>query len=169
MKHGSAPMIAVSGVKNSGKTTLLEKLVAALAARGDKVAVIKHDGHLFDLDAPGTDSHRYCRAGAYGAAVYDREKFLLVKNSSAAPEELAAFFPEADLIFVEGAKYSPLPKIEIVRGGNSEQPVADPATLLALVTDLPITVPGVPSLGLADLSGLLRIILAYRERFDEHR
>ncbi len=161
MSGSKQPVIAVSGVKNSGKTTLVEKLVSSLAARGMKIAVIKHDGHHFDPDVPGTDSYRHRAAGAYGTAIYNREKFLLVKTAVVAPEDLFPQFPEADLILLEGAKYSHWPKFEIVRGGNSAVPVCDPATLLALVTDLPLSLPGVPTLGLDAVDDMTSLILAY--------
>ena len=51
-------VLAVSGVHNSGKTTLLEKLLPVLRSCGLKVGVIKHDGHDFTPDVPGTDSYR---------------------------------------------------------------------------------------------------------------
>ena len=59
-----AAVIAVSGVKNSGKTTLIEKLLPALNARGVKTAVLKHDGHSFAADREGTDTCRFLAAGA---------------------------------------------------------------------------------------------------------
>ena len=62
-------VLAVSGVHNSGKTTLLEKLLPVLRSRGLKVGVIKHDGHDFTPDVPGTDSYRLREAGAEGVAV----------------------------------------------------------------------------------------------------
>ena len=159
MRRTDQPIVAVSGVKNSGKTTLVEKLVRALVARGLRVAVIKHDGHHFEPDVPGTDSWRHRAAGAYGTAIYDGEKFLLVKSAQVTPEQLFAQFPEADLILLEGAKDSPWPKFEIVRGGNSAAPVCDPATLLALVTDLPLSLPGVPTLGLEDVDAMVELLL----------
>ena len=58
-------VLAVSGAHNSGKTTLLEKLIPLLRARGLKVGVIKHDGHSDSPDAsaihvrsPRTFGHR---------------------------------------------------------------------------------------------------------------
>ena len=160
MSGTEIPVIAVSGVKNSGKTTLLEKLIANLVARGVRVAVIKHDGHHFEPDVPGTDSYRHRSAGAYGTAIYDGEKFLLVKTAQVTPEDLFGQFPEADLILLEGAKDSRWPKFEIVRGGNSAASVCDPATLMALVTDLPLSLPGVPTLGLEDIDAMADLVLA---------
>ena len=63
-------ILAVSGVKNSGKTTLITKLLPELKKRGLQVAVIKHDGHDFEADVPGTDSWKYAQAGADGTCVF---------------------------------------------------------------------------------------------------
>ena len=59
-------MRAVSFVAKSGtgKTTLLEKVIADLKGRGYRVGVIKHDAHRFDIDHPGKDSYRLTAAGA---------------------------------------------------------------------------------------------------------
>ncbi len=148
-------------MKNSGKTTVLEKLVAELTRRGLKVAVIKHDGHSFEPDRPGTDTFRHLAAGAVGTAVFDGEKFQAVKYAAVTERELIALFPEADLILLEGFKVSPWPKVEVVRAANATVavPVCDPGTLLALVTDLPLSLSGVPTLGLEDSRGLAELIL----------
>ena len=137
---------AVCGVKNSGKTTLIEKLIREYAIRGVRTAVIKHDGHDFTCDIPGTDSGRFYDAGAYGTAVFsdnrifvhrqeigrqpDREKWEKEKIT-----ELVSLFPDADLILVEGLKNSSLPKIEIVRKGISDAPVSNPEGRFLIVTD----------------------------------
>ena len=137
-------VIAVSGVKNSGKTTLLERLIPALCRRGLRVAVLKHDGHSFAADREGTDTCRLLAAGAYGAAIFDGEKFQAVKYAAVTEEDLIALYPEANLILLEGFKWTAYPKIEIVRRGVSSSPVCDPNTLLALVTDTDVRLPGVP-------------------------
>jgi len=156
-------VIAVSGVKNSGKTTVLEKLVAELTARGVKTAVIKHDGHSFEPDRPGTDTYRHLTAGAVGTAVFDGEKFQVTRYAAVTEEDLIALFPDADLILLEGFKGSSWPKVEVVRSGNSDGSVCDPSALLALVTDLPLSVSGVPVLGLEDTKGLTELMLEFCE------
>lgn len=138
---GAAKVIAVCGVKNSGKTTLLEKLVRELAKRGWKVAVIKHDGHDFSCDIPGTDSHRLWSAGAYGSAVFSGNRIFVHKEEKKEGTkeripELVKFFPEADLIFLEGMKESSYPKIEVVRRAVSQKPVSNPEGRFLIVTDL---------------------------------
>ncbi len=49
-------IVVICGVKNSGKTTLITKLIPKFTSLGYKVATIKHDGHDFDADVEGTDS-----------------------------------------------------------------------------------------------------------------
>ena len=90
LKHPA--VLAVSGVHNSGKTTLLEKLIPLLRARGLKVGVIKHDGHDFTPDVPGTDSYRLREAGAEGVAVYSGTRYLLTEEFRLTEQDLLALF-----------------------------------------------------------------------------
>ena len=113
----SGPVIfAVSGGKNSGKTTLIEGVVAILAQRGYSVAVIKHDGHAFEPDVAGTDTRRFYDAGASGTAVFDGEKFMLVRRAAVTEKQLFEAFPDADLILIEGLKDSDYPKLFLKAG-----------------------------------------------------
>lgn len=102
---------AVSGYKNTGKTTLIERLIPVLAQRGYKVAVIKHDGHDFECDVPGTDSYRHREAGACGTAVFSSRRFFISREYDGADEKMiASAFPDADVILIEGLKGSQYPK-----------------------------------------------------------
>ena len=145
---GRAPgpaVLAVSGVKNSGKTTLIEKLISHLSERGFSCGVIKHDGHDFSPDVEGTDTHRLMAAGAAGVGIFSEAKSMLVRVGGGVDEtELARHLGGSDLIFLEGFKRSGHPKIEVVRQAVSTTPVCAPETLLALATDLPIHLGGVP-------------------------
>src|SRR5699024_12796509 len=79
----------LSGVKNSGKTTLIESVLPLLSQAGLNVAVVKHDGHSFLPDPPGTDTGRFMAAGAAGTAIFDGEKF---KRSEEHTSELQSRF-----------------------------------------------------------------------------
>lgn len=109
---GKKPFVfAISGYKNSGKTTMVTRVIPELMKKGYKVAVIKHDGHDFESDVPGTDSWRHQKAGAYGTAVFSKNRILITKECSNPSEtELMAAFPEADIILIEGLKHSSYPK-----------------------------------------------------------
>ncbi len=130
-------MIAISGKKNSGKTTLITRLIPLLLERGLKVATIKHDGHFFSPDVPGTDSFRHLAAGACGAAVFDGEKFMLTRMIKTDEMKLADFFPDANLILIEGLKDSSYPKLELIRNGTGEDKVCRESSVFAYATDLP--------------------------------
>lgn len=136
-KQRNQLILAVSGVKNSGKTTLIAALLPKLKQKGLKAAVIKHDGHEFEADVPGTDTWKFGEAGACGTIVFSGTKYMMVKYQPA-PEvdEIIRFFPEADVVLLEGFKYSKYPKIEVIRRGNSSKSVCDPKFLLGIVTDL---------------------------------
>ena len=131
-------VIAVCGVKNSGKTTLLTKLVSAYSSKGLKVAVIKHDGHDFACDIPGTDTFRFTESGAYGTAYFsDKRMFIHRVGTGETERELLGCFPEADIIFIEGRKDSEYRKIEVIRSGISDIPASNPKGRFLIVTDLP--------------------------------
>ena len=113
----SVPVIfAISGEKNSGKTTLIEAVLPILAERGYRVAVIKHDGHSFEPDVSGTDTRRFFDAGAIGTAIFDSEKFMLVKRQAVNERQLFEAFPDADLILIEGLKDSGYAKLRLTAG-----------------------------------------------------
>ena len=99
-------VLAVSGLHNSGKTTLLEKLLPALRSRGLKVGIIKHDGHDFTPDVPGTDSYRLREAGAEGVAVYSGQRYLLTEMFRLTEQDLLALFERHgyDLVLLEGSR-----------------------------------------------------------------
>lgn len=138
MKEKNKPVIiAISGVKNSGKTTLIERIIPKLNNEGLKVATVKHDGHDFDADIEGTDTFKHRKAGAYGTAILSKNKFMVIKEQkNTQEEELISYFSDCDVILLEGFKFSDYPKIEIVRKGNSSESVCKKETLLGIVSDV---------------------------------
>jgi molybdopterin-guanine dinucleotide biosynthesis protein MobB len=117
-----AKVVAFVAKSNTGKTTLLEKVIAELKNRGYRIGVMKHDAHRFDIDHPGKDSHRLTAAGADTMLITSQEKLALVKKHEAAPplEELVTtYFTDVDIVLTEGFKTSSLPKIELHRKDRS--------------------------------------------------
>jgi len=155
----------VSGVKNSGKTTLIEKLIGEFVSRGLRTAVIKHDGHDFEADVPGTDSWRHQKAGAYGTSIFSPHRYFIYKQQpGVTQEDMIKAFPEADVIILEGFKELSYTKIEVVRDGNSQKPVCPADSLAALVTDMekeqfPDEYSELPVYGLEDIRNITDYIL----------
>lgn len=154
-----AGIVAISGVKNSGKTTLINRLTKELSDSGWKVAVIKHDGHDFDCDIPETDTYRFMRNGAYGTACISANRVFVHKTQELPGiEELIAAFPEADILFLEGFKKSRFPKIEVIREGISSEPVSNPEGRFLIVTDLDKAMFNERCCGFGDTEDIIRLI-----------
>jgi len=160
VKNIKPKILAISGMKNSGKTTLIERIIPRLSDAGLCVAVIKHDGHSFTPDTPGTDSYRFFAAGAYSTAVFDGEKFSVTKRCQVSEEILIDMFPDAELILLEGFKNSSYPQIKLVREGVPEDTVNGCHTHTAVVSDLRIA--SDKSVFLSDdLDAITEIVLQY--------
>ena len=130
------PVISVVGHSNSGKTTLVEKLLAELRSRGYRVATVKHAQDI-DLDRPGTDSWRHVAAGSEAMVLATSDRAVLIKPVRATPklDELVRLIGEDyDLVIAEGFKGESAPKIEVQR--NQTGPLlADLKGLFAVVSD----------------------------------
>ncbi len=152
----------VAAASNSGKTTLIEKLVAILRSRGLRVAVVKHASAGFDLDKPGKDSWRFQHAGADPVVLVGPEKIALMKNIDHEPslEELARMAGDVDIMIQEGFKRNAGNKIEVFRYGFSGQrPLSlDDPSFLALVSDKPFDVP-IPRFDLNDAEGVAEFLI----------
>jgi molybdopterin-guanine dinucleotide biosynthesis adapter protein len=134
------PILSVVGRSNSGKTTLLEKLIRELARRGRRVGTIKHHFHgPVTVDVPGKDSWRHREAGARAVALVSSETFFVVRDTprGLSPEAIAhlALFG-MDLVLTEGFKSGALPKIEVNRQAQQSPLLCGPADrLVAVVAD----------------------------------
>jgi molybdopterin-guanine dinucleotide biosynthesis adapter protein len=138
-------VVSIVGRSNSGKTTLLEKLIVELKRRGYTVAAVKHSGSDFQLDHPGKDSWRLTEAGSDAVLLASPHKLAYMQRTSHPPtfEEVIDFLGKKfDFVLIEGFKESSLPRIEVHRkelGGL----ISSPEKLFAVVTDeqLDVAVP----------------------------
>lgn len=160
-----SPVVAIVGWKNSGKTTMVERLVAIFSAAGMNVATVKHAHHSFDVDRAGTDSDRHRQAGARQVAIVSQKRMALMSEFGEAPEPpleavLSRLAP-CDLIIVEGYKREKLPKIELRRREQAkEAPIApgDP-DVVAIAADHAVDESGLPVFDLGDperIAGFIR-------------
>ena len=112
-------VFGVTGWKNSGKTTLTERLVAELVRRGWRVSTVKHAHHEFDIDKQGTDSFRHRQAGAGEVAIVSANRWALMHELRDEAEPALATILErlaaCDIVIVEGYKREPHRKIEVRR------------------------------------------------------
>ena len=134
----------IAASSNSGKTTLIEKVVRILKDRGLRVAVIKHASKGFELDRPGKDSWRFRKAGADAVMLVGPDDVALMKKTERqpSPEELELWAGDVDIVIREGFKQEGSNRIEVFRGGVSgELPLCvDDRSIIALVSSVPIVV-----------------------------
>ena len=104
-------IIAVVGTKNTGKTTLVTKIVGELVNRGFKVGTVKHSHHKFDL--PERDTGKHKNAGAEIVAGIGSETFLVLKDQMELENVLIMmkFIKNLDFVVLEGLKESEYAKI----------------------------------------------------------
>ena len=80
--HRPTPrVVGFIGYSNTGKTTLIEKLIPIFTSRGLRVAAIKHAHHGFDMDRPGKDSYRYRQAGAGQVLIATEQRWALLTET----------------------------------------------------------------------------------------
>ena len=152
-------MISIVGRSQSGKTTLIEKLIPELKQRGYRIGTVKHSHHLFDMDKSGKDSARHKDAGAETVIVASPGVIAMIKSEdSSSPESLLKYFDNVDLVLTEGYKNEPRPKIEVVRTARHSGVYCqgDP-NLIAVVTDAGLQL-DVPVFGLESVVALADFI-----------
>lgn len=130
-------VFGVTGWKNSGKTTLVERLVAEFVRRGWTVNTVKHAHHDVDIDQPGTDSARHRAAGATEVALVGGLRYAIMREQGepSLSQVLERLSP-ADLVLIEGYKRESHQKIE-VRAGRGEPMAANDPAIVAIAADTP--------------------------------
>jgi len=168
-------VVGFAGYSGSGKTTLVERLIPALKLRGQRVSVVKHAHHAFDIDHPGKDTYRHREAGAFEIVVASNKRLALMREYEREAEPnvhqlIAHLWEGVDWVLVEGFKQSNLLKVEVWRA-ESGQPVRYPEDdfVVAICTDSPDRLPEQtlrPVLDLNDPDAVAQWLQDNGDRFD---
>lgn len=138
-------VIGFIGYSNSGKTTLVSRLVARYVAEGAKVGVLKHTHHKANTERRGGDTDCFLSSGASGAILADDRTAVLWVPEADSP---AGIFPyerplelvdalQCEVVFIEGfKKVKDWPRVVVDREG-AEMLVAEPGSFIATVSDRP--------------------------------
>jgi molybdopterin-guanine dinucleotide biosynthesis protein B len=161
-----------AGWSGSGKTTLIERVIPRLVAAGNRVSLIKHAHHTFDIDQPGKDSFRHRAAGCEEVLITSGHRWALMHELRGAAEptldDALRRMSAVDLVLVEGYKAAPIPKLEIWRP-SARKPLLYPTDphILAIATDSPQALPPADPqrplrfLGLNDSAEIATFVLAH--------
>ena len=155
------PVVSIVGKSESGKTTLIERLIPELKRRGYRIGIVKHAHRGFDMDRKGKDSYRHRQAGADSVMIASPGQIAMIKDVPGERlDDLIPFFEDMDLLITEGFKRDNAPKIEIFRAERHQLPACmKDGTLIAMVSDTPLEV-AVPQFATADIQAITEFIVA---------
>src|SRR5687767_12194157 len=167
-------VVGFSGYSGSGKTTLVEQLIVRLKLAGQRVSVVKHAHHDFDIDHEGKDSWRHRQAGAFEVVVASDRRLAKIREYEVQAEptvhQLIAELYDCDWVLVEGFKHADLLKVEVWRAstGKPAHYPYDPF-VVAISTDSPELLPeptGLPLLDLNDADAMVSFLLGNPARYE---
>ncbi len=167
-------VIGFSAWSGSGKTTLVEQLIVRMREAGQRVSVVKHAHHNFDIDHPGKDSYRHRQAGAFEVVIASNRRLAKIREFEAPTEpsvhQLIAELCDCDWVLVEGFKHANLLKIEVWRAcvGKKVQYPDDPF-VVAIATDSESQLPvptGLPVFDLNQVDAIASFLLGNPARYE---
>lgn len=132
------PVISIVGYANSGKTTVIVKIISELQNRNYKVATIKHHKGDFDIDHKGKDTYKHMEAGAQTTILSSPNKFAIISKVSEEKslDELISYIDDVDIIITEGYKTEDKTKIEVFREANERERIKGiEKELIAVISD----------------------------------
>ena len=110
------PVIGFYGSSDTGKTTIIVKLVKRLIKEGFKVATIKKTDKKIGIDVKGKDTWKHSQAGAKLVVLsspsetdFIIKKYMKTKDIIRGISELGFY----DIVLVEGASDPSIPKIKL--------------------------------------------------------
>jgi len=165
-------IFGIAGHSGMGKTTLLERLIPELRARGIVVSLIKHSHKDIEVDRPGKDSFRLREAGCTEVMLLGNARWALMHELRGAPEPdleyLISRLQACDLVLIEGFKSGRFPKLEIWRAEQGRPTLApDWPGIVAIASDTPgrVPAPDLCALDLADVGAIADYVLANARRW----
>jgi molybdopterin-guanine dinucleotide biosynthesis protein MobB len=155
------PVISIVGESDTGKTTLIEKIIPELTRRGFRVATVKHHAHNFEIDHEGKDSWRHKQAGSCLTVLSSPRRVAVVEDVEKdhdIAELRDMYIRNVDIILTEGFKRNSHPKIEVFRADRNKDLISrGDENLLAVAGDNPPQVP-VPCFDGNDVIGIVNLI-----------
>ncbi|USG64581.1 molybdopterin-guanine dinucleotide biosynthesis protein B [Brevibacillus ruminantium] len=159
-------VLQLVGYSDSGKTTLLTRLIPGIEQAGIRVGIVKHDGgHDFEWDQPGKDTWKYREAGASLVAITSRTKTAMLEQRPLALSELIdrMAMAQADLVLVEGFKRESYPKLVLLRRPEDQELLSLVTAPVAIISWEAFAHPVLPVFSINDTDGILHFIRKYYE------
>ena len=98
-------LVAVVGAKHSGKTTIIEQLIAELTRSGYHVGAIKEMVRIPTLDTPQTETDRYTMAGAEKIVAVPRQETVIFIKKRLDLKQILTYLEGLDFVLLEGFEH----------------------------------------------------------------
>jgi len=159
-------IFGIAGHSGMGKTTLLERLVPEIAARGRVVSLIKHSHKNIDIDRPGKDSYRLRESGCQEVLLLGNDRWALMHELRGATEPSLDYLLDrmqhCDLVLIEGFKGGDFPKLEVWRDGLGKSTLwPEWPGIVALASDQPVPQASLEVLDLSDAASVADFVLEH--------
>ncbi|MDP5275608.1 molybdopterin-guanine dinucleotide biosynthesis protein B [Chengkuizengella axinellae] len=158
MKHPK--IIQIVGYKNTGKTTLVCRLIEKLQEDGYKVGAIKNDAHQFEMDTEGTDTWKYQKAGADSIAITSQngKETSIIHKRYTPLTNIIEQMSDKNIIVVEGFKLEKYQKIVMIRSEEHIKLITSLDNVIAAVSWIPLAINHIPVYSLDDIDSIVSLI-----------
>jgi len=137
-------VFGIIGLKNSGKTYFVKKIISKLVSLNFRIASIKHAHDDFKIDQPNTDSYKHRQAGSEQVIISSSKRWAKIIELKNAKEknltELINELDKPDIVIVEGYKNENHLKIEIIKNPSNSSSFLfnNIKNVIALISDIKI-------------------------------
>ena len=109
-------ILGIYGWQDSGKTTLVEKLVEALSSKGYSVSTIKHAPDEKGFDDEGKDTWRHSKAGGSPVVLQTASETVIMMQPGLSLTDVSSLLTRVfkpDVLLIEGYKDGDFPKVAV--------------------------------------------------------
>ena len=128
-------IVCFVGKSNSGKTSIITRIVPILKNKGLKIAVIKHTYKDFEVDKKGKDSWRIFQSGA-DVLIASPAKLAFIKRVKTDDlESICEYLKDYDLVITEGFSKTCKNKIIVLKNKNDLKDYKIDSSVIAIISD----------------------------------
>ncbi|MBY6036347.1 molybdopterin-guanine dinucleotide biosynthesis protein B [Fictibacillus nanhaiensis] len=135
---GFPVILQIIGYQNSGKTTVITKLLKSLSSEGIRCGVLKHHGHDEPmLHDSGKDTQRHRQAGAIMTGISSSHQSIFSMDVEMPLEKGIQLYKMLNIecVLIEGYKHHQYPRVVMCRNEKDEELITYSETIVSIISD----------------------------------